>query len=107
MQLLWPTCLQSTYCKAMQDHCAASGRSVRVINLDPAAEAFKYACSVGQCATSKNASRGSSPSAGGLPLLASLSCQAGVDKGRFSYCAATPSSPRLLQTSATSSPWTM
>lgn len=37
---------KSTYCKALQDHCAASGRSVRVINLDPAAETFKYSCSV-------------------------------------------------------------
>jgi Conserved hypothetical ATP binding protein len=43
-----PLCfpLQSTYCKAIQEHCAAAGRTVRVINLDPAAEAFKYACSV-------------------------------------------------------------
>lgn len=38
--------VQSTYCKAIQDHCAAAGRTVRVINLDPAAEAFKYACSI-------------------------------------------------------------
>ncbi len=33
---------QSTYCQTIQEHCAASGRSVHVINLDPAAEAFKY-----------------------------------------------------------------
>ncbi|KAA0148200.1 hypothetical protein FNF27_03144 [Cafeteria roenbergensis] len=33
---------KSTYCQTIQEHCAASGRSVHVINLDPAAEAFKY-----------------------------------------------------------------
>ena len=33
---------QSTYCQAIQEHCATKGRTVRVANLDPAAEAFKY-----------------------------------------------------------------
>jgi hypothetical protein len=37
-----PSLLQSTYCKAFQEHCAAAGRSVRVANLDPAAENFGY-----------------------------------------------------------------
>jgi GTPase SAR1 family protein len=37
---------KSTYCNAMQEHCASLGplrrRKVHVANLDPAAEAFKY-----------------------------------------------------------------
>lgn len=33
---------QSTYCRVIQEHCAAAGRSVRVANLDPAAENFGY-----------------------------------------------------------------
>jgi GTPase SAR1 family protein len=33
---------KSTYCRAMQEHCASAGRSARVGNLDPAAEAFGY-----------------------------------------------------------------
>jgi len=33
---------KSTYCRAIQEHCSAAGRVVRVGNLDPAAETFKY-----------------------------------------------------------------
>lgn len=33
---------KSTYCKVMQEHCQNSRRSVHVVNLDPAAEAFEY-----------------------------------------------------------------
>ncbi len=33
---------KSSYCKTMQDHCAASGRNLHVANLDPAAENFEY-----------------------------------------------------------------
>src|SRR3989338_9032188 len=33
---------KSTYCSAVQQHCAAKGRTVHVINLDPAAEIFTY-----------------------------------------------------------------
>lgn len=34
--------LQSTYCSNVVKHCTAVKRSVRVINLDPAAEVFNY-----------------------------------------------------------------
>lgn len=33
---------KSTYCKAIQEHCAVKGRRVYVANLDPAAETFSY-----------------------------------------------------------------
>jgi primosomal protein N' len=33
---------KSTYCRVVQEHCAASGRTARVGNLDPAADAFGY-----------------------------------------------------------------
>jgi GTPase SAR1 family protein len=33
---------KSTYCKVLQEHCTASRRTVRVGNLDPAAEVFGY-----------------------------------------------------------------
>mgnify|MGYP006079215045 CR=1 FL=1 len=35
---------KSTYCKTIQDHCAASKRTMCVANLDPAAENFDYSC---------------------------------------------------------------
>jgi hypothetical protein len=41
------TAAQSTYCSAMQEHGAAAGRSIRVANLDPAAESFKYQAAFG------------------------------------------------------------
>lgn len=33
---------KSTYCRVVQEHCSAAGRSCRVGNLDPAAEVFGY-----------------------------------------------------------------
>ena len=37
---------KSTYCRALQEHCSARGRNLRVWNLDPAAEgACGYSCS--------------------------------------------------------------
>lgn len=39
-------CGKSTYCKTIQQHHEASGRSCKVINLDPAAEEFSYECAV-------------------------------------------------------------
>ena len=33
---------KSTYCRVLQEHCSAARRSVRVANLDPAAERFDY-----------------------------------------------------------------
>jgi len=33
---------KSTYCKTMQDHCSATGRTLHVANLDPACESFEY-----------------------------------------------------------------
>lgn len=33
---------KSTYCKTMQEHCAASKRQLHVANLDPAAEYYDY-----------------------------------------------------------------
>lgn len=33
---------KSTYCKVMQEHCQNAKRTVHVVNLDPAAEAFEY-----------------------------------------------------------------
>ena len=38
---------QSTYCNALQEHGAAAGRSIRVANMDPAAETFKYQAAFG------------------------------------------------------------
>lgn len=37
---------KSTYCAELQRYCADSGRSVHVVNLDPAAENFTYSLSV-------------------------------------------------------------
>ena len=37
---------KSTYCHMVQQHCAAKERTCRVINLDPAADAFRYTVSV-------------------------------------------------------------
>jgi GTPase SAR1 family protein len=34
---------KSTYCATMQEHATACRRTVRVVNLDPAAESFRYA----------------------------------------------------------------
>jgi len=37
---------KSTYCSTIQSHCKTIGRSVFVVNLDPAAEQFNYDCAV-------------------------------------------------------------
>ena len=37
---------KSTYCKIIQDMAADLNRNVLVINLDPAAESFKYTCDI-------------------------------------------------------------
>eukprot|EP01057_Protomagalhaensia_wolfi_P005114 Protomagalhaensia_wolfi_Nauph_80__5113@NODE_545_length_2333_cov_20_571055_g405_i0_p2_GENE_NODE_545_length_2333_cov_20_571055_g405_i0NODE_545_length_2333_cov_20_571055_g405_i0_p2_ORF_typecomplete_len190_score38_66ATP_bind_1/PF03029_17/7_3e73Zeta_toxin/PF06414_12/0_0006Zeta_toxin/PF06414_12/1_4e03AAA_33/PF13671_6/0_004GTP_EFTU/PF00009_27/0_0065AAA_5/PF07728_14/0_0018AAA/PF00004_29/0_011NACHT/PF05729_12/0_0073PduVEutP/PF10662_9/0_51PduVEutP/PF10662_9/40AAA_22/PF13401_6/0_24AAA_22/PF13401_6/1_8e02CL len=37
-------CGKSTYCYTIQEHCSVIGRTCRVINLDPAAETFRYNC---------------------------------------------------------------
>ena len=37
---------KSTYCKILQEHAVALKREIIVINLDPAAESFKYNCDI-------------------------------------------------------------
>ena len=37
---------KSTYCKILQDHFAVKGKTMRVLNLDPAAENFNYRCDI-------------------------------------------------------------
>ena len=37
---------KSTYCHVIQQHCQNKGRTVHVINLDPAADGFAYSCAV-------------------------------------------------------------
>ncbi|OII73523.1 ATP-binding domain 1 family protein [Cryptosporidium andersoni] len=37
---------KSTYCSIIQKHCEVLGRSCHIINLDPAAEDFRYTCSI-------------------------------------------------------------
>ncbi|KAI9325040.1 GPN-loop GTPase [Zopfochytrium polystomum] len=37
---------KSTYCSTMMTHCQTSGRSVHLVNLDPAAENFSYSPSI-------------------------------------------------------------
>jgi hypothetical protein len=37
---------KSTYCATFQEHCKVVGRTVFVVNLDPAAEQFRYECSI-------------------------------------------------------------
>jgi len=37
---------KSSYCSAMAEHCTTIGRTVHVVNLDPAAEDFKYSPSI-------------------------------------------------------------
>ena len=50
-----PLRAQSTYCHALQEHCATKGRTVRVANLDPAAEHFKYNVAFGERARPRRA----------------------------------------------------
>ena len=37
-----------TYCYNLQQHCESIGRSVHIVNLDPAAENFKYSVAIGK-----------------------------------------------------------
>ena len=37
---------KSTYCKILQEHATSLKREIVVINLDPAAESFKYNCDI-------------------------------------------------------------
>eukprot|EP01129_Flabellula_baltica_P014132 TRINITY_DN6711_c0_g1_i2.p1 TRINITY_DN6711_c0_g1~~TRINITY_DN6711_c0_g1_i2.p1 ORF type:complete len:279 (-),score=55.02 TRINITY_DN6711_c0_g1_i2:22-834(-) len=39
-------CGKSTYCNTVFEHCESIGRSIHVINLDPAAEVFQYPVSI-------------------------------------------------------------
>lgn len=45
---------KSTYCEHMQRHCEMMRRTTHVFNLDPAAEHFKYSCSIGSADQSEN-----------------------------------------------------
>jgi GTPase SAR1 family protein len=38
---------KSTFCETIQQHGENIGRTIHVINLDPAAESFKYNCAAG------------------------------------------------------------
>ncbi|KAG6382648.1 hypothetical protein SASPL_157642 [Salvia splendens] len=40
MHYIW--LLQSTYCSSLAQHCETIGRSINIVNLDPAAENFNY-----------------------------------------------------------------
>lgn len=37
---------KSMYCNIIQQHADTLGRTIRVMNLDPAAEYFKYRCDI-------------------------------------------------------------
>mmetsp|Transcript_26426 Transcript_26426/g.57647 ORF Transcript_26426/g.57647 Transcript_26426/m.57647 type:complete len:277 (+) Transcript_26426:143-973(+) len=39
-------CGKSTYCDTLHQHCQAIGRSIHIVNLDPAAEHFSYPVSI-------------------------------------------------------------
>lgn len=43
--ILW----QSTYCSSLYQHCQTIGRTIHVINLDPAADNFDYPVATGKC----------------------------------------------------------
>jgi hypothetical protein len=58
-------CVQSTFCKTIQQHCEVTKRTVHVVNLDPAAEDLGYSPSVGMLISpspSPSPSPSSSPS---------------------------------------------
>lgn len=40
---------KSTYCSIIQDHCNNVGRTIHVVNMDPAADEFRYSVSFGVC----------------------------------------------------------
>ncbi|AQK63429.1 P-loop containing nucleoside triphosphate hydrolase superfamily protein [Zea mays] len=39
---------KSTYCSSLYDHCQTVGRTIHIVNLDPAAEHFDYPVDMGQ-----------------------------------------------------------
>ena len=39
---------QSTYCSSLYEHCETVGRTMNVVNLDPAAEIFNYPVAMGE-----------------------------------------------------------
>jgi hypothetical protein len=39
---------QSTYCSSLFQHCEKIGRTVHIVNLDPAAESFNYPVAMGE-----------------------------------------------------------
>jgi len=39
---------QSTYCSSLYEHCETIGRTMHVVNLDPAAEIFNYPVAMGE-----------------------------------------------------------
>lgn len=41
-------CYQSTYCSSLYRHCETVGRTVHIVNLDPAAENFDYPVAMGK-----------------------------------------------------------
>ena len=47
-------CNQSTYCSSLYKHCEAIGRTVHIVNLDPAAESFDYPVAVGKFCSKMN-----------------------------------------------------
>ena len=46
MHYIW--LLQSTYCSSLSQHCETIGRSINIVNLDPAAEDFNYPVAMGE-----------------------------------------------------------
>jgi hypothetical protein len=40
--------IQSTYCSSLYRHCETAGRSINIVNLDPAAEQFDYPVAMGE-----------------------------------------------------------
>ena len=40
--------IQSTYCSSLYRHCETTGRSINIVNLDPAAEQFDYPVAMGE-----------------------------------------------------------
>jgi hypothetical protein len=43
---------KSTYCSSLYDHCQTVGRSIHIVNLDPAAEHFNYPVDMGKVSVS-------------------------------------------------------
>ena len=54
VSVICPHYCQSTYCSNVVKYCQESKRTVRVVNLDPAAEEFSYHAEVGMGPCKKN-----------------------------------------------------